>query len=87
MKVLTHDKSSVWYGAVMRADKSKIKLGFCSNIQDRYRSFIINTLSMTISCFFVTLCLLFLNIGLSLHALVNWNLDIHLMSKSGTTSQ
>jgi len=34
-QVLTHDKSSVWYGAVMRADKSKIKLGFCSNIQDR----------------------------------------------------
>jgi len=34
-KVLTHDKSSVWYGAILRADKSKIKLGFCSNIQDR----------------------------------------------------
>lgn len=34
-KVFTHDKSSIWYGAVMRADRSKIKLGFCSNIQDR----------------------------------------------------
>lgn len=34
-KVLMLDKSSVWYGAVVRGDKNKIKLGFCSNIQDR----------------------------------------------------
>ena len=34
-KVMMLDKSSVWYGAVVRADRNKIKLGFCSNVQDR----------------------------------------------------
>lgn len=34
-RVQTLDKTSVWYGAVLRADRNKIKLGFCSNVQDR----------------------------------------------------
>ena len=28
-------KSSVWYGAVLRSEKNKIKIGNCSNVQDR----------------------------------------------------
>ena len=34
-RVQTLDRSSVWYGAVLRADQNKIKLGYCSSVQDR----------------------------------------------------
>lgn len=30
-----HEKASVWYGAVLRADCSRIKIGHSSNVQDR----------------------------------------------------
>lgn len=41
-KVLLCDSSSVWYGAVLRGDKSNIKIGSKTNIQDRA---VINTVS------------------------------------------
>jgi len=41
-KVLLYDKVSVWYGAVLRADKNKIKLGHLTNVQDRA---VINTVT------------------------------------------
>lgn len=34
-EVLLYERVSVWYGAVLRADKNKIIVGACSNIQDR----------------------------------------------------
>jgi len=34
-EVLMLDQSSVWYGAVVRGDKSKVKIGAVSSIQDR----------------------------------------------------
>mmetsp|Transcript_6447 Transcript_6447/g.9435 ORF Transcript_6447/g.9435 Transcript_6447/m.9435 type:complete len:234 (-) Transcript_6447:93-794(-) len=40
---VTHwDESSVWYGAVVRADSHEITIGFSSNVQDRA---VVNTLS------------------------------------------
>lgn len=33
--VLLYDRTSVWYGAVLRGDKSKIKIGHNTNVQDR----------------------------------------------------
>ena len=29
------DKSSVWYGCVVKADVNLIRIGYCTNIQDR----------------------------------------------------
>ena len=34
-EVLMNDHASVWYGAVVRGDKSKVTIGFKSNVQDR----------------------------------------------------
>ena len=34
-EVLMLDQSSVWYGAVIRGDKSKVKIGVVSSVQDR----------------------------------------------------
>lgn len=41
-EVLVYDSASVWYGAVLRGDKSKIKIGSKTNVQDRA---VINTVS------------------------------------------
>lgn len=34
-EVLLYNHVSIWYGAVLRADKSKIKIGHMTNVQDR----------------------------------------------------
>jgi carbonic anhydrase/acetyltransferase-like protein (isoleucine patch superfamily) len=36
------NEGSVWYGAIVRGDKSKVKIGHCTSIQDRA---VINTVS------------------------------------------
>jgi carbonic anhydrase/acetyltransferase-like protein (isoleucine patch superfamily) len=41
-EVLIFDSASIWYGAVLRGDKSKIKIGSRTNVQDRA---VINTVS------------------------------------------
>ena len=33
--VLCYDKSSIWYGAVVRGDKNKVRIGRVTNIMDR----------------------------------------------------
>ena len=41
-EVLMHNEVSVWYGAVVRGDKNKVKIGHCSSISDKC---VINTVS------------------------------------------
>lgn len=41
-EVLMLNEVSVWYGAVVRGDKNKVKVGHCSSIQDKA---IVNTVS------------------------------------------
>lgn len=40
--MLIHNDSSIWYGAVVRGDKNKIKIGNKTNVQDRA---VINTVT------------------------------------------
>jgi carbonic anhydrase/acetyltransferase-like protein (isoleucine patch superfamily) len=44
--VTNWDESSVWYGAVVRADSHPISIGFSSNVQDRA---VVNTLSSKVT--------------------------------------